>query len=127
MALLVAQHNMRVADPTISLKQALVRFEDILTDGQRRQYQASTTNPDAASVITFVAQIDANNSSTTRRCVAPRLCTFLEATQQFSSVVGTFVSSHPTIAALVWGGVKTAILTASNVLFYFDKVTSMIM
>ncbi|KAH8591415.1 hypothetical protein B0O99DRAFT_744597 [Bisporella sp. PMI_857] len=82
---------------------------------------------DVASVIAFVGQIDANNSSTTRRCVAPRLCTFLEATQQLSGVVDTFVSSNPTIAALVWGGVKTAILTASNVASYFDKVTSIIM
>lgn len=127
MALLVSHHNVRVADPTISLKEALVSFENILTDEQKQYYQASATKPDVASVIAFVTQIDANNSSTTRRCMAPRLHTFLEATQQFSSIVDTFVSSNPTIAALVWGGVKTAILTASNVTLYFEKVTSMIM
>jgi Cdc6-like AAA superfamily ATPase len=120
--------DIRAADPTISLKAALLSFEDILTEEQKRQYQANTTKPDAASVIAFVADIDANNNnSTNRRCVAPRLCTFLEATQQFSSVVDTFVSSNPTLAALIWGGVKMAILTASNVAAYFDKVTSMIM
>lgn len=118
---------MRVADPTISLKQVLLNFEDILTDEQKRQYQASTVKPDAASVITFVAQIDAENSSTTRRCVAPRLRTFLDATQQFTGVVDTFVSSHPAIAALVWGGVKTTILVANNVTLFFDKVTNLIM
>ncbi|RHZ59573.1 uncharacterized protein CDV56_101052 [Aspergillus thermomutatus] len=106
---------------------ALLSFEDILTEEQKRQYHANTTKPDAASIIAFVADIDANNNSTNRRCVAPRLCTFLEATQQFSSVVDTFVSSNPTLAALIWGGVKMAILTASNVASYFDKVTSMIM
>jgi hypothetical protein len=128
MALVVSpQTDVRVADPTISLKQTLVNFEGILTDEQKRQYQASTAKPDVASVIEFVAQIDANNSSMSRRCVAPRLCTFLDATQQFSGVVDRFISSNPTIAALVWGGVKTAILTASNVASYFDKVTSMIM
>ncbi|KAF7118473.1 hypothetical protein CNMCM5793_007994 [Aspergillus hiratsukae] len=120
--------DIRAADPTISLKAALLSFEDILTEEQKRQYQANTTKPDAASVIAFVADIDANNNnSTNRRCVAPRLCTFLEATQQFSSVVDTFVSSNPTLAALIWGGVKMAILTANNVAAYFDKVTSMIM
>ena len=115
------------ADPTQSLNAALKNFENILTEDQKREFQKSTATPDIASVIEFVAEIDARNSSTTRRCVAPRLCTFLEATQQFTGVVETFVSSNPIIAALVWGGVKTAILTASNVASYFDKVTSMIM
>ncbi|CAI7598931.1 unnamed protein product [Penicillium glandicola] len=120
-------NSVRVPDPTISLKQALVQFEDALTDDERRQYQASTVNPDAASVIAFVAEIDSSKSDTTRRCVAPRLCTFLEATQQFSAIVDTFVSSNPQIAALIWGGVRTAILMASNIASYFEKVTSMIM
>ncbi|KAJ5519799.1 hypothetical protein N7463_000252 [Penicillium fimorum] len=108
-------NQIRESDPTISLKQALVQFEGILTDDQKRQYQTSTKSPDAASVISFVAEIDSNKSSTTRRCVAPRLHTFLQATQQFSAIVDTFVSSNPQIAALVCGGIKTAILTASNV------------
>jgi hypothetical protein len=110
-----------------SLNAALENFKNTLTEEQKREFQKSTTTPDTASVIEFVAEIDARNSSTMRRCVAPRLCTFLEATQQFTGVVNTFVSSNPIIAALVWGGVKTAILTASNVASYFDKVTSMIM
>ncbi|KAJ6186470.1 hypothetical protein N7519_007771 [Penicillium mononematosum] len=115
------------ADPTQSLNTALKDFQNALTEEQKREFQKSATTPDIASVIEFVAEIDARNSSTTRRCVAPRLCTFLEATQQFTGVVDTFVSSSPIVAALVWGGVKTAILTASNVASYFDKVTSMIM
>ncbi|KGO78302.1 hypothetical protein PITC_059150 [Penicillium italicum] len=115
------------ADPTQSLNAALGNFLNTLTEEQQKDFQKSTTKPDSASVIEFVKDIDARNSSTRRRCVAPRLCAFLEATQQFSGVVETFVSSNPIIAALVWGGVKTAILTASNVASYFDKVTSMIM
>ncbi|RHZ51670.1 uncharacterized protein CDV56_105907 [Aspergillus thermomutatus] len=102
--------DIRAADPTISLKAALLSFEDILTEEQKRQYHANTTKPDAASIIAFVADIDANNNNSTNR-----------------SVVDTFVSSNPTLAALIWGGVKMAILTASNVASYFDKVTSMIM
>ncbi|KAJ5520881.1 hypothetical protein N7463_001334 [Penicillium fimorum] len=115
------------ADPTQSLSTALENFQNALSKEQKRGFEESTTRPDMASVIEFVAEIDARNSSTTRRCVAPRLCTFLEATQQFTGVVDSFVSSNPTIAALVWGGIKTAILLANNVATYFDKVTSMIM
>ncbi|CAG8126012.1 unnamed protein product [Penicillium nalgiovense] len=105
----------RGADPTQSLNAALENFKNILTEEQKREFQKSTTTPDTASVIEFVAEIDARNSRTMRRCVAPRLCTFLEATQQFTGVVDTFVSSNPIVAALIWGGMKTAILTASNV------------
>jgi hypothetical protein len=115
------------ADPTQSLNTALENFRNTLTEEQKREFWESTTKPDIASVIVFVAEIDARNSSTTRKSMAPRICTFLEATRQFTDVVNTFVSSNPIIAALVWGGIKTAILTASNVVSYFDKVSSMIM
>ncbi|KAJ6118426.1 hypothetical protein N7471_013893 [Penicillium samsonianum] len=114
------------ADPTQSLNAALENFQNTLTEEQKREFQKSTTTPDIASVIEFVAEIDARNSRM-RTPMAPRLCTFLDAAQQFTGIVDTFVSSNPIIAALVWGGVKTAILTASNVASYFDKVTSMIM
>ena len=128
MALVVSSPpDIRAADPTMSLKQALADFGDILTEEQKRQFQANSTKPDVSSVIAFVGEVDANNSSSTRRCVAPRLYTFLDALQQFSRVVETFVSSNPAIAALIWGGVKTAILTASNIVSYFDKITSMVM
>lgn len=128
MALQLSQRvKLQGADPANSLNTALENFRNILTDAQKREFQGNTTTPDIGSVIEFVAQIDAQYSSTTRSCVAPRLCTFLEATQQFVGIVDTFVSSNPAIAALVWGGVKTAILTVSNVASYFDKVTSMIM
>ncbi|KAJ5971338.1 uncharacterized protein N7479_001256 [Penicillium vulpinum] len=124
---LSSRAGLQGADPTQSLNKALENFQNTLTKQQKREFQESVSAPDIASVIEFVAEIDARNSSTTRRCVAPRLCTFLEATQQFTDVVDTFVSSNPIVAALVWGGIKTAILTASNVASYFDKVTSMIM
>lgn len=113
-------------NPTTSLQDALEGFRDVLTEEQKRQYQASSTTPDVASVIEFVARIDAS-SSTRRRCVAPRLCSFLESIQQFSGVVDTFINSNPEISALVWGSAKTAILAATNVASYFEKLTTIIM
>jgi len=128
MALVVSlRPKSHAADPTAPLKQALMSLENILTEEQKQQFQASSTKPNASSVLAFVAEIDKNNKGRAGRCVAPRLYTFLDAAQQFTGVVDTFVSSNPTIAALVWGGVKTAVLTASNIASYFDKVTSMIM
>lgn len=113
-------------DPTESLTKALAKFEEVLTTEQKKQFQDSTKVPDAGGVLFFVAQLDAENASKTRRSIAPRLCTFLTATQQFAGAVETFVSSNPKIAALIWGGIKTAITVASNVTSYFDKVTNLI-
>jgi hypothetical protein len=128
MALVVCSGSVApTANPTATLTEALRSFESVLTEEQRQNYRNDFTKPDAASVLTFITQIDADNRGRASKCVAPRLYTFLEATQQFVGVVDTFVSSNPRIAALVWGGVKTAILTASNIASYFDKVTSMIM
>lgn len=115
------------SDPTAVLRDALVSFENVLSTEQKQQLHAVSPAPDAGSVIQFITRIDAGNKSRGRRCVAPRLCSFLDSTQQFASVVGTFVDSNPALAALIWGSVKLAILAASNIFSYFDKVTSFIM
>lgn len=116
-----------ISNPTIRLEQALNEFEKNLSDTLKSQYRNSTSKPDISSVIAFIAQIDANNVNRTRRCVAPRLHTFLERVQQFSAVVDSYVQSKPDLAALVWGSVKLTMLAASNIASYFEKVTSMIM
>lgn len=88
-------------DPTLSLTKALAKFKEVLTAEQKKQFEDSTAVPDAGSVLFFVAQLDAENASKTRRSIAPRLCTFLTATQQFAGAVETFVSSNPQTAALI--------------------------
>lgn len=126
MALVVSSRS-SAAQPTAPLTQAQQDFERSLTAKQMEYYGKSCIEPDTSSVLTFVAQIDEQNNGRGGRCFAPRLCSFPESTEQFVGVVNTFVSSNPTIAALVWGGVETAILAASNVASYFERITSMIM
>ncbi|KAJ6032625.1 hypothetical protein N7540_003357 [Penicillium herquei] len=111
---------------TECLDRALNRFSEVLTAEEKKDFEKNTANPDAGSVIIFVAELDAEKASKTRRSVSPRLFKFLDAAQQFSGAVETFVSSNPKTAALIWGGIKTAILVASNIASYFDKVTNMI-
>jgi hypothetical protein len=115
------------SNPTATLAQELSTFENALDDRQKREYQKQSSKPDADAVIAFVSQLDRQSSGRAGQCVASRLFTFLNATQQFSGVVDTFVSSTPTLAALIWGGVKFAILAASNVSSYFEKVSHFIM
>ena len=114
-------------DPTSSLREALDKFEAALTASQKQQLRATAQVPTASSVIEFVTKVDLDSKNRAGRCVASRLCTFLDATQQFSGVVSTFVSSNPATAALVWGSVKFAILAASNVTSYFEKITALLM
>ena len=91
--------------PDIKLNQALIDYEKVLSDDERAQLRAEGA-PDTMAAIAFTTVIDKECSEGRRRCMGPRLITFLESVQQFSGVIDTFVSSHPEFAALVWGGVK---------------------
>ncbi|KAL6717730.1 hypothetical protein ACLMJK_003815 [Lecanora helva] len=96
-------------EPEVKLTFALRDYESILSDADRSKLH-SQGPPDATAAINLATQIDRDCSSRRSRCMGPRLITFLESIQQFSQVVETFVSSHPEVAALVWGGVKIALL-----------------
>ncbi|MCJ1248752.1 hypothetical protein MMC30_005971 [Trapelia coarctata] len=115
--------------PRVQLEQALSEFESILTEEQKeelRSYRGKLPSATAAMVLT--AEIDRETSRRRSRCVGPRLTSLLESVQQFSTIVDTFVSgSQSVVAGLVWGGVKVALLTASNFSSYFDKLTALFM
>lgn len=95
--------------PEIQLAQALRDYETILSDEDKNQLHYHGL-PDARAAINLTTLIDRNCGSRRNQCLGPRLITFLESVQQFSQVVDTLVSSHPEFAALVWGGVKLALL-----------------
>ena len=65
---------------------------------------------DATGILSFTAEIDRVNANRRSRCVSSRLFGILESVQEFSNIADTLVSSHPEIAALVWGSVKFALL-----------------
>ncbi|SPO05181.1 uncharacterized protein DNG_07867 [Cephalotrichum gorgonifer] len=102
---------------------ALREFQTVLTVDQRRQLQEIKTVPDTDTVLVFTAQLDAQNAKRKGRSVATRLPTFLQCARGFSAVVDTFVSSHPEIAALVWGRIKLTMLIITNFLSYYESLT----
>ncbi|KAJ5713365.1 uncharacterized protein N7483_010546 [Penicillium malachiteum] len=67
-------------EPTESLTNALAKFKEVLTTEQKKQFEDSTAVPDAGDVLFFVAQLDAESASKTRRSISPRLDNFLNAT-----------------------------------------------
>ena len=112
MALVIA--NQAISKPGVALVQALNDFESILSDEDKTQLHSQGA-PDVMAALNLATTIDAKNTSHRRQCMGPRLITFLESVQQFSSIVDTFISSHPDIAALVWGGVKLTLLVLISI------------
>ena len=109
MALAVA--NAASLKPEVRLAQALHDYEIILTDDEKTQFRNGGV-PKADDAINLTTKIDDESKDGRLRCMGPRFITFLESVQEFSSIVDTFVSSHPEIAALVWGGVRLTLLVS---------------
>ena len=97
-------------DRTEPLVAALTDFQNALSAEQKAKLLAANDAPDATAVLQFTAEIDRSNARRRSRCVASRLQKTLESVQQFTTIVDTFVSSSPAIAALVWGIFKVTIL-----------------
>ncbi|ORY61554.1 uncharacterized protein BCR38DRAFT_324587, partial [Pseudomassariella vexata] len=88
------------------LQGAIKEFQAILTDKQRRELRKTTAIPDADSILIFTAQLDSTNRNRKGPSIASRLHSVLQSVRDFCSVIDTFVSTHPEIAALIWGSVK---------------------
>lgn len=102
------------AGPTKVLEDAVEDFQTILTDDQRRKLRSIGEVRDVDTVMVFAAQLDRENQLKKGRGIASRLLSVLECVQTFSTVVETFVSSNPEIAALVWGSIKLAMLVGDT-------------
>ncbi|WYZ38176.1 hypothetical protein EsH8_III_000090 [Colletotrichum jinshuiense] len=114
-------------DEQKDLKHALATFQATLTDDERTRLQKlKGTSCDAESVIVFTADLDNLNPARRGKSIATRLYSLLETIQQFSQVVDTYVSSHPEIAALVWGSVKLTFMVLANFTSYFEKFSELL-
>lgn len=93
--------------PCDSIALAVEEFQTNLNPSQQAELLAihGVSVPDVNAVLTFTAEADRTNGRRRSQCVASRLKGTLQSVQQFTSIVGTFVSSNPAVAALVWGSV----------------------
>lgn len=93
------------------LEQALVVFQANLTDEERTRLQRMKgSSCDADAVLRFTHDLDGVNPARRGKSIATRLYSLIQTAQQFYQVPDTYVSSHPEIAALVWGSVKLTFL-----------------
>ncbi|KAF5247561.1 hypothetical protein FANTH_6312 [Fusarium anthophilum] len=99
------------------LERALQAFRSVLTEGQRKDLDAIKDVPDTNAVLTFTAELDAKRRTIKGQSIASRLYSILQCVRDFSSVVETFVSSNPQIAALVWGSMKLTMMEGHSQLY----------
>jgi len=95
--------------PTRDLEAAVGEFRDILTDEQRTRLHEARAVPDAQDVLVFTAKLDSSSQRKKGRSIGSRMHSVLVCVREFSAVVDAFASSHPEIAALVWGSVKLTV------------------
>jgi citrate lyase beta subunit len=96
--------------PQKALEDAIDGFHGVLTKDDRGRLLRLGRVRDAETVIIFTAQLDQENRLRKGRGVSGRLLSVLQSVQGFTTVVDTYVSSNPRIAALVWGSIKLALL-----------------
>lgn len=87
------------------LRKALQHFQNQLSESERAECEEEDVVPDAHAAIAFTAELD-RNPARTGASIASRLHSVLQSVHEFTTVVDTFVSSNPEIAALVWGSIK---------------------
>ncbi|KAI0165320.1 ankyrin repeat-containing domain protein [Hypoxylon sp. FL1284] len=110
-----------VARPVEGLKLAVANFSAALTDDQRRKFYETRAVPDADSILVFTAELDSANRSRKGRSVCSRVSKLLQSVRDFCSIIGIFVSSHPEIAALVWGSIVV------NYTSYYEAISELLM
>ncbi|KAK7946207.1 uncharacterized protein PG986_010528 [Apiospora aurea] len=110
-----------------ALLDAIGDFEATLSDAERLELRKTETIPDADSILVFTAELDATHRTRRGPSYASRLHTVLSAVGVFCGVIDTFVSSHPEIAALVWGSVRLTMMMAASVTSYYQPTSDLFM
>ncbi|KAK7917534.1 Ankyrin repeat protein [Apiospora marii] len=109
------------------LLDAVSDFQGVLNDEERRELIKMRTLPDSDSIMVFTAELDSTHRARKGPSFASRLHSVLSSVGMFCSIIDTFVSSHPEIAALVWGSVKLTMLVAANVASYYQATSDLFM
>lgn len=110
-------------DSKETLEQALASFQSTLNDGERLKLQQMKESPcDAGSIIQFTHELDGLDANRRGKSVATTLHSLFQSVEQFYQIADTYVSSHPEIAALVWGSVKLAFMVCTALLSIYGSI-----
>ncbi|KAH7226708.1 hypothetical protein BKA60DRAFT_659394 [Fusarium oxysporum] len=109
------------------LQNAIDSFRTVLTPEQLAEFNSIQSVPDTDAVLIFTAELDLRRRSQKGKSIASRLFPVLQAVHNFTAVIDTFISSNPTIAALVWGSVKLTMQIMLNAASYYEAFAELFM
>ncbi|KAI0803901.1 hypothetical protein GGR55DRAFT_691487 [Xylaria sp. FL0064] len=115
------------AGSRLSLQNALDDFQLVLDHDQQASLSSIKSVPDAGAILVFTAELDLANRDRKGRSIGSRLYTVLSSVRNFCAVFDVFVSSHPEVAALVWGSVKLTMQIIVNLTSYFEATSELFM
>ncbi|RBR10780.1 uncharacterized protein FIESC28_09311 [Fusarium coffeatum] len=130
MELIARAARSAVAVPNLAdeiLQNAINSFRTALTPEQLAEFNSIQSVPDTDAVLVFTAELDLRRQSQKGKSIASRLFPVLQAVHSFIGVIDTYVSSNPTIAALVWGSVKITIQIMLNAASYYEAFAELFM
>ncbi|KAK8074019.1 hypothetical protein PG994_004918 [Apiospora phragmitis] len=122
-----------------SLEDAVASFQTVLNDAQLnklRDIKYEHKIPDADAALVLTAELDSINRQRRGTSTSTRLHKFLSAIGDFCNVMtdekpyniaDTYVSSHPEIAALVWGSVKLTMMVLMNFMSFYGGTFKLLM
>ncbi|KAF4873482.1 Ankyrin repeat and KH domain-containing protein 1 [Colletotrichum siamense] len=113
--------------PTKGLQDAVSEFRKTLNDDQRSDLDKLKGIPDADAALVFTAQLDWSTTQRNSPNKGTRLISVLQYVRDSSVIIDTFISSHPEIAALVWGSVKLTMQVVLNFASYYERVSDLFM
>ncbi|EXM16537.1 hypothetical protein FOTG_15184 [Fusarium oxysporum f. sp. vasinfectum 25433] len=109
------------------LQDAIDSFRTVLTPEQLAEFDNIQSVPDTDAVLVFTAELDLGRQNQKGKSIASRLFPVLQAVHNFTSIIDTFISSNPTIAALVWGSVKMTMMIMLNAASYYEAFVELCM
>lgn len=89
-----------------------------MNDDQLSDLDKLKSIPDADAALVFTAQLDWSTTQRNSPSKGTRLISVLQYVRDSSVIIDTFVSSHPEIAALVWGSVRLTMQVTQDLYYY---------
>lgn len=112
---------------SLNLLDAISGFKGVLDDAERGELKKMRNVPDADAILVFTAELDASHRNRRGPSYASRLHSILSSVGSYCGIIETCVSSHPEIAALVWGTMKLTMLVLSNFTSFYAATSGLFM
>jgi hypothetical protein len=105
---------------------AAKRFEDDLPAQEKVIYQR-VESPDqvVSSIKKHISRLNTRNESRLFKA-CKKIDRLSNALEPYFQIIGIFVSSHPDLAAIIWGALTLVFQLSSQFVLFFERLTDML-